>query len=333
MTNRRLVVVIAVMAVIASLSVTSCAPKSVVRTWKLGHVRPEATSTDVDMKAFAEAVKAASKGAITIDIYAASQLGNYTVVQERVGIGDVEMQLAPAGTNVTKALGITSAPYLAATWDDVRRIFARDGQMMKAVDEMFAKENIKILGTYPKYFGGIALAKMPNDPKATNIAQGLKIRVPGIKSFEKTAEVLGYLATPIAFSEAFTAMQTGIVDGLIGSGAEGYWSSFRDLTKYYLPVNSHFEMWFLYMNLELYNKLNAADRKIVDDAAIAMEKARYKAAPEETLDYEKQLAGIGVTIIPYTDSELQAIGESVKAQVWPLIKDDYGAALFDELTR
>jgi TRAP-type C4-dicarboxylate transport system substrate-binding protein len=87
------------------------------------------------------------------------------------------------------------------------------------------------------------------------------------------------------------------------------------------------------MNLELYNKLSAAEKKIVEDAALAMETARYKAAPQETLEYEKQLAGIGVNIIQYTDAELQAIGAAVKAQVWPLIKDDYGAALFDELTK
>lgn len=303
------------------------------RVWKVGHVRPEGTSTDVDVKAFVENVQKASNGKIKINVYPASQLGNYTVVQERISVGDVEMQLAPFGTNVTKALGITSAPYLVSTWDEVKKMFARDGKLVTAVDKMAQKENLKILALYPKYFGGIALSKEPKEPKNPFVSKGLKIRVPGIKSFEKTAEALGFMATPIAFSEAFTAMQTGIVDGLIGSGAEGYWSSFRDLTKYYLPVNSHFEMWFLYMNLSLYNKLSAEEKKILNEAAVKMEKARFESAPQETEKYEKQLAGIGVKIIPFSDAELKVLADKVKAEVWPQIKGDYGAELFDSLTK
>ena len=60
------------------------------RSWKVGHVRPQGTSTDTDLVAFTEAVGEASGGSISIEVFPASQLGNYTVVQERVGIGDVE---------------------------------------------------------------------------------------------------------------------------------------------------------------------------------------------------------------------------------------------------
>ena len=303
------------------------------RVWKVGHVRPQGTSTDKDLVAFTEAVAAESDGAIKIEVFPASQLGNYTVVQERVGIGDVEMQLAPASNSVTKALAVTAAPYLVTNWEEAREMFAWGGDMMNAVDEMLAKEGIKVLAQYPKYFGGIALAKEPAAPKDPYTNQRLKIRVPGIKSFELTATALGYLATPIPFSEAFTAMQTGIVDGVIGSGAEGYWSSFRDLTKYYLPVNSHFEMWFLYMNKALWDKLSSEEQQTLLDAARAMEDARWEAAPTETKSYEQQLKGVGTEIIPYTDAELARIAQKVREEVWPAIKGEYGVELFDRLTK
>jgi TRAP-type C4-dicarboxylate transport system substrate-binding protein len=303
------------------------------KTWKVGHVRPQGTSTDEDLTAFTEAVAADSDGMITIDVFPASQLGNYTVVQERVGIGDIEMQLAPASNGVTKALGITSAPYLVTSWEDAQETFAWGGDLMNAVEELFAGENIKVLAQYPKYFGGIALAEEPADPTNPYADQGLKIRVPGIKSFELTATALGYLATPIPFSEAFTAMQTGIVDGVIGSGAEGYWSSFRDLTKYYLPVNSHFEMWFLYMNMSLWEGLSEEQQETVLAAAREMEAARWAAAPSETRSYEEQLAGVGAEIIPFTDADRAEIAEKVRDEVWPQIEDEYGAELFRRITR
>jgi TRAP-type transport system periplasmic protein len=302
-------------------------------SWKVGHVRPQGTSTDTDLVAFTEAVAEATEGAITIDVFPASQLGNYTVVQERVGIGDVEMQLAPAANTVTKALAVSSAPYLVTTWEEAEEMFAWGGPMMNALEEMFAKEGIKVIAQYPKYFGGIALAKSPAAPEDPTANQGLKIRVPGIKSFELTATALGYLATPIPFSEAFTAMQTGIVDGVIGSGAEGYWSSFRDLTKYYLPVNSHFEMWFLYMNESLYNKMSEEQQDAVMKAAREMEAARWAAAPEETESYIDNLRGNGTEIIEYSEADLQAMKNKAEAEVWPKIKDEYGAELFAELTK
>ncbi|QEK11492.1 C4-dicarboxylate ABC transporter [Crassaminicella thermophila] len=303
------------------------------RTWKIGHVRPEGTSTDLDVKAFAEEVNKNSGGKIKIDVYAASQLGDYTVVQERVGVGDVEMQLAPAGTSINKAMGIASAPYICKTWDDVKRVFARDGKLMTNIDKMFADQNIKLLAAYPKYFGGIALAKEPKDPKNVNVSKDVKIRVPSMKAYEKTAEALGYIATPIAYSEAFTAMQTGIVDGIIGSGAEGYYSSFRDLTKYYLPVNDHFEMWFLYLSMDVWNDLSDEEKKIVMDAALKMEENRYAQAEAEEKEFIEKLKEHGVTIIEFSKEEIDAIANKVKEEVWPKIKDEYGAEFFDSVTK
>jgi TRAP-type C4-dicarboxylate transport system substrate-binding protein len=76
-------------------------------------------------------------------------------------------------------------------------------------------------------------------------------------------------------------MQTGIVEGAIGAGAEGYYSNLRDLVKYYLPVNDHFEMWFLYMNKETFNKLSPNQQKALQDAAKAMETKRFADAEQQ----------------------------------------------------
>mgnify|MGYP005836319351 CR=1 FL=1 len=327
MKKEKMVSVFLVMLMLFAISTEVFAQK----TFKLGHARPVGSSTDVDMKKFADAVFNATNGRYKVELYPASQLGNYTVVQERVGLGDIELQLAPAGTNVTKALGIIMTPYLCNTWDDIAIKFARGGKLMTAIEKMFDKEGIKVLGLYPKYFGGIALSKMPKDTKGW-ASKGMKVRVPGIKTFELLASSLGYMATPIAFSEAFTSWQTGIVDGVVGSGAEGYWSSFRDLTKVYLPINTHLELWFLYMSKDVYNKLSAADKKAFEEAALQIEKERFANGYAETAEMEANLAKNGTTVVKYSTEELAAIAEHVKAQVWPVLKKEYGA-IFDEITK
>ncbi|WP_176461856.1 TRAP transporter substrate-binding protein DctP [Anaeromicrobium sediminis] len=306
--------------------------ESKARKWKIGHVRPKGTVVDNDVTEFVNNVKEASDGLIEIEIYPSSQLGDYNVVQERVGMADIEMQLAPAGTNVDKSLGISSAPYLATNWDEARELFKRDGVLINAIEEKFEKQGIKVIASYPVYFGGIALAKEPKDPANLQVSQNMKIRVPGIKSYEATAEALGYMATPIPYAEAFTAMQTGIVDGAIGSGAEGYYSSFRDVTKCYLPLNDHFEMWYLYMSLDVWNDLSDDEKKMLEEIGLKLEEKRYETAEADQKEFENKLKEEGIKVIEFTDEELANFAKKVRETVWPEIKDEFGAELFDSVT-
>lgn len=248
-------------------------------------------------------------------------------------MGDIEMQLAPAGTNVDKSLGISSVPYLANNWDQDKEIYKRDGVLINSISEKFENQGIKVIATYPVYFGGIALVDKPKEPANPDVSKGMKIRVPGIKSYEATAKALGYMATPIPYSEGFTAMQTGIVDGAIGSGAEGYYSSFRDVTKYYLPLNDHFEVWYLYMSLDIWNDLSDEEKKIIEDMGRKFEEERFKVAQQDQKKFEEKLKEEGIEVIEFTDEELNGFAKKVRDTVWPQIKDEYGAQLFDKVTK
>ena len=205
-------------------------------------------------------------------------------------------------------------------------------QLVKSMAELLEANGIKYLAAYPLYFGGIALIDEPASPGDANVPKNIKIRVPAMKSFELTADALGYLATPLAWADTFTSMQTGIVDGAIGAGAEGYYSNFRDLIKYYLPLNDHFEMWYLYMNLELWNKLSPEEQRIIQETAKALEVKRFNEAEAEESEYISKLEAEGITIIEFTDAELKAFADKCRENVWPKIKGDFGAELFDKIT-
>ena len=100
---------------------------------------------------------------------------------------------------------------------------ALGGVVRDVMTGLYAEQDITMLAAYPVYFGGIALNVENANPASTE-TNGIKVRVPGIKSFQLTGEALGYIPSPIPFSEAFTAVQTGVVDGVIASGAEGYYA-------------------------------------------------------------------------------------------------------------
>ena len=127
-------------------------------------------------------------------------------------------------------------------------------------------------------------------------------------------------------------MQSGIVNGAIGGGAEGYFSNFRDMAKYYLAVNDHFEYWFLYVNSGLWKKLSDADQKIVQAAADEMEKRRWEVAERDEQGNEKRLSDHGIKVFKFTEQELAKMAEKARKVAWPVIKKDIGADFFDQVT-
>ena len=161
--------------------------------WKIAHIRPAGTAIDKDVHGFVDRVAKESGGRIVIEVYPASQLGDYTVVQERVSLGAIEMQVGPLGTTVDKRLNLPSAPYLAKDWKDARKLFSRDSQLSKKTVELLQKQGLQPISGWPVYFGGIVLTKEPASPGDPDVPKNIKIRVPPIKSFELTAQALGFL--------------------------------------------------------------------------------------------------------------------------------------------
>ncbi len=298
----------------------------------LAHIRPEESSADIAIKNFAKEATELSDGTIQFDIYPASQLGDFTTVQERVSIGDVDMQIASLGSNMDKVFAMSNSAYLCSNWDEAKQVFGPESPLIKIYKEKLADYNMTYLASYPLYFGGIALNKDPIDPTNPHAKSGIKIRVPSMTTFEKTATTLGYLATPIPASDMYTSIQTGVCDGAIGAGAEMYYGNLSGLVKYYLPINDHFEQWYMYINTDKWNSLTDKQREAIQTAAQHMQEKRWNEAEAETAEYEQKLKDSGTIIVEYTDEQLQEFADVVREAVWPVIEEEYGVENFKAVT-
>jgi TRAP-type C4-dicarboxylate transport system substrate-binding protein len=301
-------------------------------TWKIAHIRPQGSTIDKELKKFADEMKAATEGRITVNIYGANQLGDYTVVQEKIGLGAVEMGCMSMSSGVDKRGMAYSMPYLVSDYKMAKKNYAFGTPFANYIAKIYEKQNIKVLGYWPVYFGGIGLLKTPADPTNPMGKQNLKVRVPTMKSWEALGNGLGYQATPLPFSEFFTAAQTGMVDGIMGGGAENYYVTFKDLIKVYVPANTHFECWPMTINLDLYNSLSAKDRKILDEKARDMETRRWRKVEEDQDVYETLLAKAGVKIVKLTPEQLQAFAKRGREVAWPEMKKIFGDKVFNEIS-
>jgi TRAP-type C4-dicarboxylate transport system substrate-binding protein len=304
--------------------------------FKMSHVRPQGATIDLELTTFAETVREATGGDVDIQLFAASALGDYTAVQERVSVGAIEMATQPAATAADRQMQIASFPYLASNWEEAQSIYGSGGVLHDTMAELYAKQDITMLAAYPVYFGGISLNTDAVNPGDTS-PNGIKVRVPGIKSFQLMGEALGYIPSPIPFSEAFTSIQTGVVDGVIGSGAEGYYASFRDVTQTYIPANTHFEVWFMIISTESFNGLDADDQEALKAAAVDFETTRWSVAEADQTANEQRLADeLGTVVVELSDEQLSAMAAKVQQDVWPQILEDvgqeWGQAILDQAT-
>ncbi|NIP27894.1 MAG: C4-dicarboxylate ABC transporter [Phycisphaerae bacterium] len=294
------------------------------RTWKVSHVRPQGTAIDKDLHWFADNLKDVSGGDMKVKVYPASALGDYTVVQERIGLGAVDMACQPPASAADKRFQIAYFPFMVKGWDQARKNYSAGAPLRNAIEGLYEKQGIQVLAAWPVYFGGVALNKKPNEPSNPDVSKGVKLRVPPMKTFQLLAKNLGYMGAPLPFSEAFTAVQTGVVDGVIGSGAEGYYASFRDVTKYYVPTNSHFETWYLLINKELYDDLDAAQKEKLNKVAQEFEDRRWKSAEADQAANEQRLADYGAEILRLSDDQIARAAEKAQKNIWPEILDDVG---------
>lgn len=305
---------------------------------KMSHVRPQDATIDKELRAFSEAVNTATSGDVTIEIFPSSALGDYTTVQERISVGAIDMATQPAATGADRRMQISSFPFLAANWDEARAIYGPNGPVREVMAELYSEQGITMLAAYPVYFGGISLNTDPVNPGDPSQSNGIKVRVPGIKSFQLTGEALGYIPSPIPFSEAFTAIQTGVVDGVIGSGAEGYYASFRDVTKAYIPANTHFEVWYMIISDESLAGLSDESKAALMQSAEDFETARWAVAEVDQGNWEQKLADeLGATVVSLSDEQLAAMADKVRADVWPEVLEDvgveWGQAILDDIAK
>jgi TRAP-type C4-dicarboxylate transport system substrate-binding protein len=145
-----------------------------------------------------------------------------------------------------------------------------------------------------------------------------------MRSFELTARELGFTPYPITWMYARMGLKTGMVGGMIGGGAEGY----RGLPAigYYLPVKDHFEYWYVYMNLDLWNSLPVQEQQIIVEAAAEMESSRYEHAEEHESQSLAELERAGITVLPISDEAHERMRTKVMTNVWPKMLQEIGPA-------
>lgn len=302
---------------------------------KVSHPRPVGSDNDNLTKKFlAEVQQALGEARFTYKLYPNNELGDYTVVQEAMSMGEVGICMQSVSTNVDQSLTLATAPYLVENWQQARKLYnSTDGAVSVYIGQQLEKQDIKLLAMIPKYFNAISASKKPDNVKDLFAPKGMKMRVPTMKSYELVAKTLGYEATPMNFTEVFTSMQTGIVDGCFGGGPEAFYSSLREVTKCLLLYRNAFEPHWLMMNLDNWNALTPEEQAKVTKIAADLEAYAFDEAEKNDRKYIDLLKDGGTEIVDFSDEEVAKISQKVRTDVWPQLESIFGKEAFDTVKK
>lgn len=195
--------------------VTSDETKDIM-TLRLAHHLPEPDGNNQLAVKFAELVSQKSNGEVEIDIYPNGQLGGQKELLEALIIGTVDMSISDTGllANYEKSIGILDMPYVFKDRDHARK--AMSGEVGTALKEkVVATSGIRPLTLEAVAFRNTFLAK--KEIYSLEDFKGVKVRTPEAPSIIETFKALGANPTAIPSGEAYTAIQTGVVDGMEGN--------------------------------------------------------------------------------------------------------------------
>lgn len=176
----------------------------------IGHSQPEGNPRFISMEKFAEDVKAATNGHLTIEVYGNGQLGTEKEMLEQVVAGTIQ-GMRGGQFDFSPRLLMFTLPFLTNTREQVTALLHSDLAKKVCAEAEAANGTVIVnlcdAGGYRQFSNSKHPIKAPADLK------GLKMRTNGMKTIDLTFQALGATTTSIPYSDLYMGLKTGVADG------------------------------------------------------------------------------------------------------------------------
>nr|WP_315428219.1 TRAP transporter substrate-binding protein [uncultured Albidiferax sp.] len=250
------------------------------------------------VKYFAEQLAAKSGGKLVAKLYAGGALGNDVSMTSALRGGTLEMTVPDSSTLMAliKPFGVLNLPLTFNTEQEADAVL--DGPFGQKLLAKLPEKGLIGLGYWENGFRHVTNSRRPIT-KADDIA-GLKLRVIQNQLFLDSFNALGANATPMPFTELFSAMEQGAVDGQENPTATILASRFYEVQKHLVLSRHMYSTWVLLMSKKTWDELSPQEQKIVQEAAreaTLYERKTIRAFGDKALG-ELKKQGMQVTELP-----------------------------------
>ncbi|MGR3692531.1 MAG: DctP family TRAP transporter solute-binding subunit [Sagittula sp.] len=293
---------------------------------KFSHV----TNTDRHPKGIAatllaERVNEEMNGTACMEVYPNSTLYNDDQVLEAMLQGDVQLA-APSLSKFeqfTKVFRIYDLPFMFKNIDAVDAFQASEtGQVMK---ESMVRRGLLGLEFWHNGLTQISANKPLISPED---AKGLKFRVQPSEVLKANMEALGASPQPMAFSEVYGALQTGVVDGQENTWSNIYGQKFFEVQDGTTETNHGVLDYLVVTNVDWWEGLDPAVREQLATILNEVTTERNAAVGEVDAEARQAVLDAGGEIRELTEEQRQVWVDAMKP-VWEQFTDDVGQENID----
>ena len=308
---------------LASLAALGNPSLAAERVLKLGHLANEQNTWHKASVKFGEELKALTDGRIEVEVYPNESLGKEVDLINGMQLGTADMTITGESLqNWAPMAALLAVPYAYKSLEHMDEVASgKTGEDIKA--EIVARAQIRPIAYFargPRNLTANREIKSPDDLK------GLRLRVPNVPLFVDTWKTLGAQPTPMAFSEVFTSLQSGVIDAQENPLALIKSANFAEVQKF-VNKTEHVRSWiYLTISEMTWSQLSAEDQAAVMEAAKraqAYERELFL-ADEENLVKELQAAGmtfVEVDAAAFAEKARPAVLANVKPEIRPIVED------------
>lgn len=273
---------------------------------------------------FADLVSEASSGVVTATVYSNSQLtgGDMSkTIDVLLAGGTYELCTASGAvlSNVEEKFLAHQLPFMFDSYQAADAYLDSTGG--DYYSQLMSDKGMTMLGLFHNGIKQITNSKrelhLPTD------FAGLKIRVPSGEVAMKTFQTFG--ADPIAmnWSEVYTALQQGTVDGHDNGYMTISSASIQEVNKYITEANWQYECYALIANTKDFNSWNEDTQKLIQEKGEEATQWGRQYLEDAELQIKEDFKEQGVIITELTDEERQAFVDAT-ADVRAYFVNKYG---------
>jgi len=309
---------------IVSAGVLSLSANAAEYVLKFSHVVSPNTPKGKAADFFAKRLEELSGGRIDVQVYPNSQLYKDKAALKALRLNSIQMA-APSFSKFTKLvpqLALFDLPFLFKDMNHVHRV--QDGEVGKKLKDMVTRKGFVALSYWDNAFKQMSTSKdkpllWPSD------AKGQKFRIMSSKVLEAQFKAVGANPQVMPFSEVYSALAQGVIDGQENTISNIYTKKFYEVQKHLTISNHGYLGYLVVMSKKFWNSLPKDLKKAVMQAMKeATEKERIWADELNKSQFEKIKEYANKTHklqIHYLTNEQRKAWEEAEKKIYPLFYD------------
>jgi tripartite ATP-independent transporter DctP family solute receptor len=294
------------------------------KVMKLAVATPEERSLTKGLYKFEEIVESETNGSIQIEVYPNGQLGGDREVFEGLQLGTIEGTTISTGpvAQFAERFSMFDLPFLFSSPEIAYEVL--DGPI--GVDLLEDLTDQAVIGLNYWENGFRHLTNNKRDISKVEDIKGLKIRTMENDLHIDMWRELGANPTPMAFTELFTGMQQGVVDGQENPVGNVTTSNFYEVQQYLTKTKHVYNASVFMISKAFWDTLTDEEKEIVTKAAEEARNYQRELNQQEEVEAFEFLEEAGMTITELSTEEEQKLFEKVQP-----IYEKYSSRIGEEL--